>query len=326
MIATVPIVGIKKETMHNVKETLAPSDFIFPINDSLDMSIAIEHYAPAEYYGVYSKSVGIAGKRSASLKFDVYLSYTNANIIPSWFLLFELCGWRINYNYASTDEWVAIMDTVDSVVIDESTDMDTHVLQTVAMIDMQSHHGTTSATIEVVYPNEIFDKQVVYTLTGCMGTAKIIGKAGEPVKVEFVFVGSLYSIDTVTELKSIGVMDATLPRATLSSTMQLSGVDVACSAFELSIGTMQSLYSDISSISGYAGCYVTDSYSSGVIDIDEPVTTVVSKHTKQINNATDYLYFTLGNLFIYCTVVQYTSVEPNKLIFDVHESVRVGIG
>lgn len=325
MLLDIKLIGIKNETISGTIETLSSDDFIYPINNQIEIDVNIENYIRKENNGTYSNPVGISGKRSAIIKFSTYLSYTNVLIIPAWFKLFQFCGWSYNYGSSGSD-WVAIIDSIDSANINETENNDIHILQIITSINVNNEIiNNNTATVEIVYYDELFDKQLVYRLSGCMGTAKIIGESGKPIKVDFVFLGSLYEITTVTEIKTTGTIDETPPKALLFSDVKLHENTICVEKFEIDVGNINTLFSNIMSRSGYAGCRITDRYIIGTININDQSDVIVENYNNQISNSDGNLIFTIGQLYVICTGVKFTYVDSNKYIIDVNNKIEIGI-
>jgi hypothetical protein len=323
VINNLPIVGIRREFVPGVKETLTSDDFVYPINDQINIIIDIEKYLQFASDGTYSKYKNISGKRYAAVNFSIFLSSATVPDEPVWLALLESCGWTSLYDVALKD-WIAVLEKNDNVVIESESAENVDTLKILTRIGLVTNTITKTSTLEIIYPDDNGASQLVYVLTGCMGTVKISSDAGTPIKLEFTMVGALDDITTITDLKSSNITDSITP-ALLNATIKIDDESVSVSSFEIVIANVQNMFSSVSSKSGYDACRVSDCFITGVLDINEQASTIVEYTLKKINNLASSMTLTLGSLFIICKSLQFTAIDTYKLSFDINGSVEIGI-
>lgn len=247
-----PTIGFKKESIPYTGEILTAADYNQNIYD-LKISPNIESYIRKLATGDYSRSPSIAGKRMCAINFKIDLYAINNTTAPEYFSILECCGWR---RIAHGSTGISIQPDSNSINV--------------------------PATIEAVFPQEgLVPKQIVYKITGAMGSVKIIAETGKPVTFEFSFIGALDNITTRGYSNRIvpTISDAYPPRAFLSGFCNFFGRYVLVNNFEINSNEVCTLFSNIFSGSGYSGARVEDRVIQAVLDIDQPFAELIQGTT-----------------------------------------------
>ena len=260
-ILNIPIIGFKHESRPYTPENLIASDHHYSINNEIKIMVDIENYLQEINTGNFSKFASITGKRTCAVNFSIDLyTMSDTTIAPSYFDLLQSCGWK----KLSVENGVIIFP--------------------------DSLFNSYPATVEVSFPEEINEpRQIVYKISGSMGSVKFICETGKPIKAEYSFIGALDKIYT-REFENMIVpenFDNALPIALLEATFQLFGNDIPLQSFEINSGEIIELFSNIMKHHGCDGTRIVDRNTFGTLEINSDAEIPADFYERIINNGQD---------------------------------------
>lgn len=230
--------GFKLESSPYTPETLASLDYRYPVYN-IKVAPDIEVHRPESTFGNYGSARSISGKRSCGVNFsvDVYGMPSPATP-PSYFEILRACGWK---------------QTVHGT--------------TGVSIKPDSSLNRVPATIEVVYEDDSDEpSQMVYKISGAMGSIKFIGEVGDPLRMEFTFIGALEYIRTrVYDDRVIpSNFDAAVPLPLMGASHNIvMGYESQMESFEITSNEVVNLFTNIFRSHGYDGARIVDRLLSG---------------------------------------------------------------
>lgn len=261
--------GFKIETTPYTAETLATANYnqrAYNVKISPD----VETYGRKLVRGNFSRDTSIAGRRKATVSFDIDLyPGTTAATAPAWGIVLQACGWKQTAFTTTGISWTPHAD-----------------------------YNRVPATIEYVIPEEgTTPNQIVFKVSGAMGKVTFAAEQiGQPLKMSFEFTGVLDSVSTRTfaNLIPVTVFDSSLPPALLAATFSFFATIQYPSKFSIDGGETVELFSALNRAQGYEGARVVDRNMSGDADPDMVTTTDLDLFTPMINNTTGALSVTIG--------------------------------
>jgi hypothetical protein len=238
-ILDLPVFGFRLETIPYIGESLNTDDYHYSINSDIKITVELEKYNCKINSGNFSKFVSISGKRSSRINFSIDLyEMSNLTTAPSFFDILESCGWK------------------------------RQPIENGIEIIHDSLRNRVPATIEIAFAEEINEpRQIVFRISGAMGTVKFSGQTGLPIKAEFEFTGILENIETRFFENMIfpSGIDDCVPTALISSNFLFYENEIPMDSFEIDSGETISLFSNICRPGGYDGARMTDRASSGSV-------------------------------------------------------------
>ncbi len=233
--------GFKLETMPFTAEVLTVDNYKYQAYD-IKVATDIGIYARKLCSGDFSRFPSISGKRACAVNFkvDAYAMADPATP-PAYFEMLRACGWR-------------------QVVYDV----------TGVSVRPDAFYNRTPATIEVVYEDESSEpRQLVYKISGAMGMVKMSSVSGQPLRLEFSFLGALEGVTTRAYADRIvpAEFDGVIPKALLGATVNFLGYAATVEAFEVAGNEVVNLFSNIFRAHGYDGSRVSGRALEGKIKI-----------------------------------------------------------
>jgi len=294
-------IGFKIEETPYAAETLAATDYnvsAYSVEYEIDIPVKGRDLARANY----SRDVGTAGKRAATVRFSVDVMWSGtAATAPNYFKCLRACGLK-------QTTWGA---TGVSLVTD-------------------SDYSNVPATIEIVERDEgASPLQLVFSVAGCMGNSKIVlGNIGEPARFDFEFKGFLNSItDRVFANQIVPTgFNTTLPDAVLGATTTVFSESLRYNQFTIDLGNDVQLWSDPSKSHGYSGARIADRNPTLEIDPDMALLATNAMYTRHINNTTGSFSWNIGRITVSAPVAQIEqSFKPGDREGHVVNNLRFGL-
>ena len=236
-ILNIPIIGFKIETTPFTAENLTSADYKYSVNSDIKISIDIESYNQEIASGDFSNFPSISGKKACTIDFSIDLySKSVLTTAPTYYDILQACGWKQ-------------LDTAGGLMIFPDTTC-----------------NRVPATIEVSFPEEgTTPRQLVYKISGAMGSVKILGTTGNTIKAEFSFLGKLIGITYRSYANMIVPtgFDSEKPNALISCTFKLFDTEAYLDSFTINSNEIVNLFSNINDASGYDGARISDRYTYG---------------------------------------------------------------
>lgn len=275
-------IGAKLEGTPYTAETLAATDYDFQAyNISYDPTI--ENLARKVARGDFGKELSIHGKRSCPFSFSVDLGYSGtANTAPKYGKLLEGC---------------ALYEEVHG--------------STGVSYETHSDWSKTPLTFEIVEKDEgTTPSQLVITVRGCMGNAKLImDNVGKPVRIDYEFNGALVSIaDRAfgSILTPTGMTDEK-PDAVLSASILAFTEAQQIDKFTIDLGNDVQLFTDPARGEGFQGAHVVDRNPTAELDPDLELIASKGDWARWIGDSSGVLSIEVGDHFtLYAPAAQLT--------------------
>lgn len=230
-----------ESTPYTAETSFAATDSLPCENIEFNPDIAIQERKTA--FGDFSYCSSVAGKRGASIKFDmpVYHSGTNATA-PKYFELLRACGLK-QTTYAGTGVGLTsdcqYTDVPISIIIEDISE-------------------GTSPTVKK------------HSFRGCMGNPIISGGAvGEYSKISFEFKGIYDSIEDVEWASyTAPSFSCYAPEVILGVGCTLNSVSQGANTFTINLNNEVELFTDLTDESGYSGAHIVGRHPTIELDPD----------------------------------------------------------
>lgn len=361
----------KIETVEGTAESLAAADAkVLAYNPMIDFTPEMFVRNPART--TFSKVGRLSGKRSGAYKFSFELKGSGAATTETeWSKYLRACGVKISAlrtitigaitngpfqhrelitGGTSGAQGYVIMKTLTGtttlyyVAVGTSNFQSGEVL-TGGTSGATATTGSTSSAVGKVW-EPLTDQATVPSLTmagmedglkkllrGCRGSCKFNFKSGEPVMMDFNFMGVEAGVTDVALLTGISY-ESQIPPVLLSAAFSIDTVSAKISSLDIDLGTSMSPRDDINDSRGLLSYIISGRETVGGFDPEMLAVASHDFHSKWFNNTEMVLDLqigsTTGNKFrFYAPKVQYTDIKDQdrgnikvaQCAFDLNRSI-----